>query len=158
MPLLQDPRYRCFLFDGNYCSWNCVKAYYLSRRMAHRKEDKLILISLLAYITVHRPKYCPSHPWYPHPCDCPCILKPFHIRPAPPPTCLQLFGGKTNIEEYRKDFLTIQDYTHVDRYFKRNPRVTEKEYKFLLYKTIKPLPSKTVPDPPKIMSTKKRYG
>ena len=62
------------------------------------------------------------------------------------------------IEEYRKNFLVIKDYEHVDRYFRRNPRVCEKEYKFVLYKRLsKKLEEDKKNPPPKVNMIKKRY-
>lgn len=53
----------------------------------------------------------------PHPSNCDCLKKIFRVVCAKPKETLTLFGGKTSLTDYRKDFLMITNYQWVLRYF-----------------------------------------
>lgn len=109
---------------GNFCSWNCCKAYYVSNRRIC-SSTTLHTITLLALLTSHRPRVCRSDPALPHPVDCPCMDIRFGIPLPNPRESLQAFGGDMTIEEYRKNFYTIQSYDHLCRYVFHNNHVDQ---------------------------------
>lgn len=111
-----------FYFMGNFCSWNCVKGYALKVN-DHRKPQGTTFISLLAFLTVHRPKYCLQPRAERHSYQCPCIDM-FRGVPLPPKKeLLESFGGTMSISDYRKNFLTIDKYEWVMEYFHKNNNI-----------------------------------
>lgn len=122
-PLKLDIKSNTFYFIGNFCSWNCVKAYGV-RMNGHRRPEGASWISLLAFLTVHRPMYCSQSILERHSFDCPCIDKFYGIPVAPPKETLKIFGGDVSIDDYRKDFLQVKKYDWVVQYFHQNNKVT----------------------------------
>lgn len=108
-----------FYFIGNFCSWNCVKGYAM-RLNDHRRPEGASYISLLAFLTVHRPKFCLHEKEDKHPHTCPCIDMFHGIQLPAKKELLQTFGGTMPISEYRKDFMMIEDHDWVDDYFHKN--------------------------------------
>lgn len=119
LPMQLDLRNNLFYFIGNFCSWNCVKSYAF-RMNEYRKPDGASYISLLAFLTAHRPRYCLYDDANVHPYTCPCIDMFKGVSLAPKKEVLRAFGGTMDIEEYRKDFLTIESYDWVNTYFNKN--------------------------------------
>lgn len=108
--------------SGNFCSWNCVKAYYFYSCKDKRKADSIHLITLLAFLTYHRPKYCPT-PSSVHESNCQCLSTFKGIPMSSPKEILSSFGGSKSISEYRKDFMMITSLDLVERCF-RNKHLT----------------------------------
>lgn len=125
--MCRDIQTSVFLFDGNFCSWNCAKSYQLHVKKGQRPEGYEYL-SLLAFLTHHRPSHCEANPWYPHDSACKCLDVPFFIKPAPSKECLHMFGGPISIKDYRKGFMRIERYEYVERFFRRNPRICNTFY------------------------------
>ena len=50
------------------------------------------------------------------------------IKAAPEKECLHMFGGPVSIKEYRKDFMRVTNYEWIERFFRRNPRVSNTFY------------------------------
>lgn len=115
LPSQSNSRPWHFYFSGNFCSWNCAKSYLFEKAINKRKENSVQLLSLLAFVSSHRPAHCPT-PFRRHRYDCPCISKFQGIPMAKPKTILQAFGGTMNIKTYRESFMTIRhpdDITNV---------------------------------------------
>lgn len=94
---------RDFEFYGNFCSWNCVKAY--SQGLRTYRDNSYI--ALFAFLTVYRPRNCPTPDQTHHSTSCPCLESYVPLRPALPRQCLQIFGGTLSIVEYRDGFSFI---------------------------------------------------
>ena len=121
-PVSLDVKTNVFYFMGNFCSWNCVKGYAVSIT-DHKKPNASSYISLVAFLTVHRPKHCLQNHSETHSYDCPC-LDIFKGVPLPPKKeLLHSFGGTMTIEEYRKNFLIIENYKWVVEYFHKNNQI-----------------------------------
>lgn len=118
-PVELDIKQNVFYFMGNFCSWNCVKAYSASLQ-DHRRPQGTSFLALLAFLTVHRPLYCSYDKNQKHPHTCPCIDKFHGIKISPKKETLQSFGGDTSIQEYRKGFQIIEKYEWVLSYFHQN--------------------------------------
>ena len=118
-PVELDLDRNTFYFIGNFCSWNCVKAYSLKLN-DNRRPPGASYTSLLAFLTVHRPRNCPNPTSNPHKYSCPCLEKFTGVQMPPKRENLQMFGGGITISEYRKDFLVIEDYAWVTNYFHNN--------------------------------------
>lgn len=103
-----------FEFTGNFCSWNCVKAY--CRHLGSTKPRGSEYIGIFAYLTVHRPQHCHVPLSFPHPGDCEC-LNHHHVLDYPGvPHDLQAFGGVLSIAEFRRGFAhirSLQDVTSI---------------------------------------------
>ena len=119
LPVDIDLAKNVFYFMGNFCSWNCVKSYAL-RIYDHRKPSGASYISLLAFLTCHRPRHCFYSNQDKHPYTCPCIDKFKGVALAPKKELLKSFGGSQTIHEYRKDLLIIDNYDWVRKYFNEN--------------------------------------
>ena len=104
-------------FTGNFCSWNCVKSYQFENKKNYRKDTSYQAISLLAFLTSYRPRVCPILLTQKHGYDCPCLDEWKGLLMAPPKQCLVAFGGNVNIDQYRKDFMTITDYRVIEQLF-----------------------------------------
>jgi hypothetical protein len=108
-----------FYLAGNFCSWNCVKAYAF-RMEKFRRPDAAWWISLLAFLTVHRPRNCVQDVNESHSCECPCIDKFKGVDMPLLKEELHTFGGSVAIKDYRKTLMTIDNYEWVTTYFHRN--------------------------------------
>lgn len=98
---------------GNFCSFNCAKAYAL---LNVHDRDCLHHLSILAFLVWHRPKYCCRRPGRPHPCDCVCLSLPHGIRLPPNYTELQRYGGTKTISQFRKDLMVIEKSDWISMY------------------------------------------
>lgn len=105
-----------FVFTGNFCSWNCVKRYAM-RLEVHKKQPKgCFYIGLLAYLTVCKRIVCDDENMH----DlglCDCVDKYRGVTLPLGRETLASFGGKLTIEEYRRDFHVISDYSAIQRNF-----------------------------------------
>lgn len=122
LPVHLDLGSNQFYFAGNFCSWNCVKSYAF-RLHGVRKPGGASYISLLAFLTAHRPRHCLYDKDVKHPHTCPCIDMFTGVTMSPKKEVLKAFGGNLSVEEYRKDFLTIESYDWVEDYFNKNREV-----------------------------------
>jgi len=95
---------------GNFCSWNCVKSYYFYEcRHDRRKADSsLQAIALLAFLTCHRPRFCPIL-LNKHVATCPCLESWKGVSLAPRRQDFVHFGGSIDINTFRKGAMTIMD-------------------------------------------------
>lgn len=84
----------------------------------HAHKPTVAEVSLFAYLTVHRPRFCPVDSTQKHKSSCMCLDMPFSVKPAPSKEILKMFGGTMEIEEYRKTFAMIKTYTHVEKFTK----------------------------------------
>lgn len=107
LPIRRDPHTNRLSLIGNFCSWNCAKSFVYSK--GPRKPQGVHYLWLLSFLTVHRPRYCPSLSSY-HPVECPCLEIPNTIELTPPKEMLQAFGGSMSIQEFRTNSLTIDKY------------------------------------------------
>ncbi len=79
---------------GNFCSWNCAKAYAVKR-----------FRSLALFNTMYRGLFGENSTM---------------VSSAPSPLCLKTFGGTLSIDEYRKSFqcpdrkITVDSLTHMN--------------------------------------------
>lgn len=102
-------------FSGNFCSWNCAKAYLFEKSTNKRKDTSVQILSLLAFVSYHRQIHCPT-PFLKHSSQCPCLSVYYGIKMAPSKTLLLAFGGTIDIKIYRKDFMIVTDTNHITRY------------------------------------------
>lgn len=119
-PIKFDTHTNVFYFTGNFCSWNCVKAYSF-RMNDHRRPSGASYVSLLSFVTVHRPTYCSHKETDKHPYTCPCTSLFRGVRMPLAKERLVAFGGDVTIDEYRKHFMVIKDIEWVNKYFHHNP-------------------------------------
>lgn len=118
---------KCFHCIGNFCSWNCVKAY--GHKMNNRPKDCLAYISLLAYWTAIKPQICPVYNAEKHPANCICLTKVHTpIKVAPPPVILDQFGGAVTSQEYSKGFTTIKNYDWITAKFSSSAQVLSQRW------------------------------
>lgn len=100
LPEFHDPRKNTYYCRGNFCSWQCAKAYNLYQTNFHGKGNRCMYIAILAHqlwvkSARENGKIDGFH----------CRLKTYafqKIDPAPPRESLQIFGGPLSIEDYRK--------------------------------------------------------
>lgn len=104
-----------FKLSGNFCSWNCVKSYVHHHGFVKPRGTEFVPI--FAFLTVHRPKYCPISPEIKHPVDCPCIERYTPLINAPNRNSLKMFGGNLSITQFRKNFSSIRDYSNITKLF-----------------------------------------
>lgn len=102
-----------FHLTGNFCSWNCVKAYTLPLRRERGHE----WIGLFAFLTSHRANKCRTPPWLRHPLDCQCMEGYQPMRVAAPLSTLKLFGGHSTIDQFRDGFSIIYRHDVIKRLF-----------------------------------------
>ena len=122
LPVSRDRSTGVFHLSGVYCSWNCAKAYRYSRPHFCDK-DAAAFLAVFAFLTCHRPKYCPTPMDRLHRYNCPCLSYSHKIKFPPPKENLKLFGGTMSINEYRTGFMIIEDIEWVKRCFlSRNQR------------------------------------
>jgi hypothetical protein len=105
-----------FYLSGNFCSWNCVKTYYFYACQDKRKARATQSISLLAFLTYHRPKFCPF-PVTRHQTGCPCLEVYHGIPLAPKKETLHVFGGTLDIQNFRKGFMMVESIDWITRCF-----------------------------------------
>ncbi|AAR26889.1 FirrV-1-B14 [Feldmannia irregularis virus a] len=106
LPYSYDERRRVYLCKGNFCSWQCVKAYNIQDTLVTGKGDRNMYIALLAYktwykLTAHT--RLATNDGYQ-------ALKGYaytSIQPAQSRENLQMFGGPLSIQEYRRGFFGI---------------------------------------------------
>lgn len=144
---------------GTFCSWNCTRSWVMVQR-PHAHKPTVAEVGLFAYLTVHRPRFCPIDSTKRHPSSCFCLDQPFSVRPAPPKECLDAFGGSTSITEYRKDFMTIRSYSHVSKFAVKNTNMRSdwnglmrdrKTRSFVFeFEEVKAKPAVTQPPPPQV--------
>ena len=79
LPIKHDERTDKFITKGNFCSWQCAKAYALDMNTARSGEIQMILMMLRRRALG---KYVP-------------------LFPAPKREALKIFGGTLSIEEFR---------------------------------------------------------
>ena len=119
----------CISFTGNFCSWNCVKAYYLQYTEGKRKADIIHVITLLAFITSYRPSACPE-PFSQHTHDCSCLDNFTGISLPPHRNNLKSFGGKMSIEDFRDGFLVVKNVSVINTL--ANNQTTSRTFSTLL--------------------------
>ena len=110
IPYYRDIREAVFYFLGNFCTWNCAKAYAINFQGIKRKEA-IHYVSLLAFLTSHRPRYCPDTTNHTGLCE--CVSSYSGVQLPLPREKLQAFGGTISIEVFRKDMLSINDISWV---------------------------------------------
>lgn len=116
MPLCSPTNPDHIVLHGIFCSWNCVKAYVFYSTKNKRTADTVHLISLLSFLTYHRPIHCPN-PSARHSFDCPCLELYHGIIMADKKETLVSFGGNQSIEQYRKNFMMVKDLSMLYRCF-----------------------------------------
>lgn len=126
IPSYKHSAFEHLYLEGNFCSWNCVKAYVFQRQKgrgqtrgekAMNQETSHQLIALLAFLTVYRPQHCPQSR-IKHTCDCPCLEGWDGISIAPPKESLIAFGGTMSIKSYRSNFLMVVDHDWISYCFR----------------------------------------
>ena len=79
LPTMDDPLTQRIVFVGNFCSWQCVKAYNFSIRDAHYATRSNIMRNIFRAVG----------------------LQGSQIKSAPPRETLKMFGGPLSIDEFR---------------------------------------------------------
>ena len=84
-PLHLPLSYKNYKFEttGNFCSWECMKAYAMKNMNQNRMGNVCMFINLM------RVKHCGGN-------------SRDVIKRAPNPYCLKMFGGTVDIEDFRK--------------------------------------------------------
>lgn len=118
-PCFRYSKSNVVVLHGNFCSWNCTRSWVMGRR-PYAREPSVAEVGLFAYLTVHRPRFCPVDATKRHPSTCFCLDQAFSVTPAPPKECLEAFGGTVSIAEYRKHFMTIKSYSHIAKFATHN--------------------------------------
>ena len=85
LPTHYDEKRKRFRITGNFCSWECVKAFQISDSTYTSGNNMSILSTLIR--SIHGRTY--------------------QISAAPPRSALSVFGGKMNIEEFRNLLMYI---------------------------------------------------
>lgn len=140
LPQVDLPSSHHYRLRGNFCSWNCVKSYFFYEcRFDRRKSDSsLQAIALLAFLTSHRPNFCPSL-LKDHTPTCPCLEVWKGIMLAPPRHEFIHFGGTLDIHAYRKTAMTITSVhmlsyrlqPHISRQLETTPQRRMLTYSFV---------------------------
>lgn len=108
---------------GNFCSWNCVKSFYFYECKDKKKADSSLQgISLLAFLTYHRPKFCPIL-LEKHTPTCPCLETWKGVSLAPPRHMFSHFGGPIEYKTYRKTAMTINNMNYIKSCFFNTSKV-----------------------------------
>ena len=99
LPMTFDSVRNVYHCRGNFCSWQCAKAYNMTVTPQRGQGSRNMYLSLLAYRLWVKYKVG----------DLKQILNfaRFRIDPALPKEVLDVFGGNMTIEEFRKDFFGI---------------------------------------------------
>ena len=102
LPMHKDKLRNIYYCSGNFCSWQCSKAFNLRETPHAGRGNRNMFISILAYktwvkILRHDPTLQKQLKTF---CD-------YRIDPAGPRTNLQDFGGPLTIEEYREGFCGV---------------------------------------------------
>ena len=93
---------------GNFCSWQCAKAYNNLQTPPSGRGNRNMYISLLAHRTWV--KYQKEHTKGRQTKDRRLAMKTYAmslIHPSPPREVLRVFGGKLSIDEYREGLFGI---------------------------------------------------
>jgi len=98
IPTLYDDKRNIYFCHGNFCSWQCSKAYNINEMPKAGQGNRNMNIALLA-------KQMWSNYRDKDPKDKKIYSMP--IIPAPRRSELKSFGGNKTIEEYRKGFFGI---------------------------------------------------
>lgn len=124
LPQSYDRMRKIYHCRGNFCSWQCAKAYNMSHTINSGRGNRNMYIALLAYTTWVKYKKNASNKILDSSNSSNKILDSsdlgsnyqkknmegyamYHIDPSPPKELLICFGGKLSIEEYRKGFFGI---------------------------------------------------
>ena len=99
LPIYKDEMRNIYYCTGNFCSWQCSKAFNLRETSPAGRGNRNMYISILAYkmwvkILKDKPEIHQNMRTF-------CVYK---IDPARPRFELKDFGGNLTIEEYRKGF------------------------------------------------------
>jgi len=102
LPIHKDELRNIYYCSGNFCSWQCSKAFNMRETSPAGKGNRNMYISILAYktwikILKDTPEIYDSVKSF-------CFYK---IDPARPRFELQDFGGSLTIEEYREGFCGV---------------------------------------------------
>jgi hypothetical protein len=116
LPVSRDRASGVFHLSGLFCSWNCAKAYrYSHPNFCHK--DTAPFLPVFAFLTSHRPRYCPTPLTKMHPYNCRCLDYSHRLQFPPPKENLKMFGGTMTIDEYRQGFMTIDTIEWIMRCF-----------------------------------------
>lgn len=99
LPMHKDELRNIYYCTGNFCSWQCSKAFNLRETPSAGRGNRNMFISILAFKTWD--KILKREPGFQKKLKTYCDYK---IDPARPRTSLQDFGGDLTIEEYREGF------------------------------------------------------
>lgn len=102
LPMHKDELRNIYYCTGNFCSWQCSKAFNLRETPPAGRGNRNMFISLLAYKTWI--KLLKRDPGLQKKMKTFCDYK---IDPARPRTSLEDFGGPLTIEEYREGFCGV---------------------------------------------------
>ena len=102
LPMHKDELRNIYYCTGNFCSWQCSKAFNLRETPPAGRGNRNMFISILAYKTWVKILRCDP--------DLQKKTKTFcdyKIDPARPRTTLRDFGGTLTIDEYREGFCGV---------------------------------------------------
>ena len=104
LPQSYDALRKVYHCRGNFCSWQCAKAYNNRQTPPSGRGNRNMYIALLAHRTwvKYRRKKLTRHQE-----EAMKTYATYCIQPSPPREVLQVFGGDMTIEEYRKDLFGI---------------------------------------------------
>lgn len=124
LPVSRDRETGVFHLSGVFCSWNCAKAYRYSHPSFCQK-DTASFLPIFAFLTSHRPRYCPTPLSRLHPYDCSCLDRHHRVRFPPPKENLKIFGGDMSIEDYRQGFMIIENINWITRCFQSSHQISD---------------------------------
>lgn len=102
LPMSKDELRNIYYVSGNFCSWQCAKAFNLRETSPAGRGNRNMYISILAFKMWI--KLLKDEPVNKQSVRTFCSYK---INPARPRSELIDFGGRLSIEEYRKDFYGV---------------------------------------------------
>jgi len=97
LPTIYDKKRNIYFCHGNFCSWQCSKAYNINEMPKAGQGNRNMNISLLSTQTWSNYKDTENKR----------KVYSIPINPAPRRSILKVFGGSLTIEEYRKGFYGI---------------------------------------------------
>lgn len=104
LPQSYDALRKVYHCRGNFCSWQCAKAYNNRQTPPAGRGNRNMYIAILAHRTwiKYRRKTLTRQEQ-----EAMRTYATYCIQPSPPREVLQVFGGNMTIEEYRKDLFGI---------------------------------------------------
>lgn len=102
LPQSYDKLRKVYYCRGNFCSWQCAKAYNIRQTPTSGRGNRNMYIALLAHRTWVKYRRSTFENDAKSTGETMRTYAVYCIHPSPPREVLQVFGGNITIEEYRK--------------------------------------------------------